>query len=125
MKKIIATPNAPSAIGPYSQAVLSKGWLYLSGQIAINPETGALSNQSIAEETHQVLKNASAVIEAADMSLDHVVKVTIFLRSMDDYAAVNEVYAEYFTNEPPAREPVEVSRLPKNVNIEISMIAAE
>lgn len=125
MKKIIATPDAPAAIGPYSQAVLCKGWLYISGQIAIDPDTGNLKNTSISEECHQVLKNATAVLEAANLSLDHVVKVTIFLRDMDDYAGVNSVYGEYFTSEPPAREAVEVSRLPKNVNIEISMIAAE
>jgi len=125
MKKVIETDQAPSAIGPYSQAILSKGMLFMSGQIAIDPESNELKTGSIEEETKQVLDNASAVLTSAGMTLDNVVKVSIFLKSMDYYQKVNEIYATYFDEEPPAREAVEVSRLPKNVNIEMSMIATE
>lgn len=124
MKKVIInTPDAPAAIGPYSQAVLVGNTLYCSGQIAINPKTGGLDTGSIESETNRVLKNVEAVLKAADMSFEHVVKASIFMRDMDDYAAINEVYASYFNSEPPAREAVAVKTLPKNVNVEISVIA--
>lgn len=122
-KKIISTPNAPSAIGPYSQAVLAHNTLYCSGQIAINPETGELSMGSIEEETTQVMSNIKAVLAAADMDFNNVVKVSIFMSSMDYYADVNQVYSKYFDNEPPAREAIAVKTLPKNVNVEISITA--
>lgn len=124
-KKIIATDNAPAAIGPYSQAVLANGTLYCSGQIAINPNTGELVLDSIEAETEQVLLNVKAVLAAADMTLENVVKASIFMSSMDHYATVNEVYSRYFSVNPPAREAVAVKTLPKNVNVEISVTAVQ
>ena len=123
MKKVIYTKNAPEAIGPYSQAILSNNTLYTSGQIAINPISGDLIMDSITNETHQVMKNLQAVLEAAEMSFSHVLKCTIFLKDMNQYADINSVYAEYFDEKPPARGAVQVSVLPKNVNVEISLIA--
>ena len=123
MKKVIYTKNAPEAIGPYSQAILSNNTLYTSGQIAINPISGDLIMDSITNETHQVMKNLQAVLEAAEMNFSHVLKCTIFLKDMNQYADINSVYAEYFDEAPPAREAVQVSLLPKNVNVEISIIA--
>ena len=122
-KKIISTPNAPTAIGPYSQAILAGDTLYCSGQIALDPATGNLVMDSIAAETHQIMKNVIAVLEEAKMSLDNVVKCSIFMSSIDHYAAINEVYSEYFQVNPPAREAVAVKTLPKEVNVEISVIA--
>ena len=122
-KKIISTPNAPAAIGPYSQAILAEDTLYCSGQIAINPATGELVMESIEAETHQVMSNVKAVLTAADMDLSNVVKCSIFMSSMDYYAAINTVYAEYFAANPPAREAVAVKTLPKEVNVEISVVA--
>ncbi|PCJ65210.1 MAG: reactive intermediate/imine deaminase [Bacteroidetes bacterium] len=122
-KKIIATSDAPSAIGPYSQAVLAGNTLYCSGQIAINPATGELVIDTIAVETEQVMTNIGAVLKAADMDFDNVVKCSIFMSSMDHYAAINEVYARYFTSNPPAREAVAVKTLPKEVNVEITVTA--
>ncbi len=122
-KKIISTPNAPAAIGPYSQAVLAGDTLYCSGQIAIDPATGNLLTQDIATETKQVMKNIAAVLAAANMDFTHIVKCSIFMSSMDHYAAINEVYARYFTSNPPAREAVAVKTLPKEVNVEISVVA--
>ena len=125
MKKIISTPQAPAAIGPYSQAVLAGGVLYTAGQIAIVPETGELDLSNITSETHQVMKNLKAVLSAAEMDFTNVVKCTIFLKDMSQYAEINEVYAQYFSSNPPAREAVQVSCLPKNVNVEISLIATQ
>ena len=125
MKKVIHTPNAPEAIGPYSQAILSNNTLYTSGQIAINPKNGSLITDNITDETHQVMKNLQAVLEAAEMNFSHVLKCTIFLKDMNQYADINSVYAEYFDHNPPAREAVQVSVLPKNVNVEISLIASK
>jgi len=123
MKKIIHTPDAPAAIGPYSQATLVNGTLYISGQIPVDPETGKLV-EGIEKETHQVMKNLKAILTAADMGFENVVKASIFLKNMDDFAVVNEIYASYFNNDQfPARETVQVSCLPKNVDVEISMIA--
>ncbi|MBT8326965.1 MAG: Rid family detoxifying hydrolase [Bacteroidia bacterium] len=124
-KKIIATSNAPAAIGPYSQAILANGTLYCSGQIAINPKTGVLVLDDIESETEQVLTNVEAVLSEAKMSLDNVVKASIFMSSMDHYASINKVYSRYFANNPPAREAVAVKTLPKNVNVEISIIAVK
>ena len=123
MKKIISTNNAPKAIGPYSQAVLAGNTLYCSGQIASNPKNGLLNNTNITTETNQVMQNLEAILSEAEMNFDNVVKCTIFLKDMKQYADVNKVYTEYFSNNPPAREAVEVSVLPRNVNVEISLIA--
>ena len=125
MKKIISTNNAPKAIGPYSQAVLAGNTLYCSGQIAINPKNGVLNNANIITETNQVMQNLEAVLSEAEMNFDNVVKCSIFLKDMKQYTDVNKVYAEYFNENPPAREAVEVSVLPRNVNIEISLIAVK
>ena len=123
MKKIIHTSEAPAAIGPYSQANFINGVLYISGQIPIDPKTGNLVD-GIEKETHQVMMNLKAILEEAGMSFSNVVKATIFLKSMDDFAAMNEIYASYLdANNYPARETVQVSCLPKNVSVEISMIA--
>ena len=120
MKKIIFTDKAPAAIGPYSQAILSNRTLYVSGQIALAlVEAGA----TIEDETRQVMKNILAILEAANMTFDNVVKCTIFVKDMNNFAAINGVYGEYFTTNPPARETVEVARLPRDVNVEISCIA--
>lgn len=124
MKKVIFTEKAPAPIGPYSQAVLSGNTLYTSGQVAINPANGELVLENIEIETEQVMQNLKAVLEAADMTFENVVKTTIFIMNMGDFARINAVYAKYFSEETaPARETVQVATLPKNVNIEISMIA--
>ncbi len=123
MKTIIHTSDAPAAIGPYSQACLAGGTLYISGQIPVDPESGKLI-EGIEKETHQVMKNLRAILAEAGMTFDNAVKASIFLKSMDDFAVVNEIYASYFSNDQfPARETVQVSCLPKNVDVEISMIA--
>ena len=123
-KKIIYTKNAPAPIGPYNQAILIGNMLYTSGQIAINPVTNELVLDSIEKETKQVMENLKSVLEAADMDFEHVVKATIFIMNMNDFARINEVYASYFNEKTaPARETVQVSCLPKNVSIEISIIA--
>ncbi len=124
MKKIINTPLAPAPIGPYSQAVLVNNILYTSGQIAINPATNELVLDTIEAETHQVMQNLQEVLKVAEMSFENVIKSTIFITDMNQFAQINRVYAQYFDeNTAPARETVQVSCLPKNVNIEISMIA--
>ena len=126
MKKIIInTKNAPAAIGPYSQAVLVDKTLYCSGQIAINPKNNLIVNSSIKEETEMIMKNIFEILRSAKMNFDNIVKCTIFLKNMDDYNEVNKVYSKYFKSDPPAREAVEVSKLPKNVNVEISTIAVK
>ncbi|SFI23477.1 RidA family protein [Halpernia frigidisoli] len=122
-KKIISTQFAPSAIGPYSQANFANGILYISGQIPVDPASGKLV-EGIVKETHQVMKNLKAVLEEAGMGFRNVVKATIYLKNMDDFAQMNEIYASYLEADSyPARETVQVSCLPKNVDIEISMIA--
>jgi len=124
MKKIIETKDAPAPIGPYSQAVLINNTLYTSGQIAINPKTGIINMDSISTETEQVMQNLKAILAAADMNFDHVVKSSIFISNMNDFMDINKVYGSFFNEETaPARETVQVAKLPKNVNIEISMIA--
>jgi 2-iminobutanoate/2-iminopropanoate deaminase len=125
MKKVINTHNAPAAIGPYSQAILSDNTLYCSGQIAINPATGNLVTDNITAETTQVMQNISAVLKQAGMDYSHVVKCSIFMKDMNDYTAINVVYANSFGENSPAREAVQVSVLPKNVNVEISVIAVK
>ena len=123
MKKLISTTNAPAAIGPYSQANFANGILYISGQIPLNSETGKLE-EGITKATHQVMKNLEAILTDAGLTFKNVVKATIFLKNMDDFAVMNDIYASYLDSESyPARETVQVSCLPKNVDIEISMIA--
>jgi len=124
MKKILFTDKAPAPIGPYNQAVLSGNTLYTSGQIAINPATGDLVLDSIEIETKQVMENMKAVLESAGMTFENVVKSTIFISNMNEFATINSVYGSYFNEKTaPARETVQVACLPKNVNVEISMIA--
>ena len=124
-KTIINTEKAPAPIGPYSQAVMIGDTLYASGQIAINASTGDMVNSDITEETHQVMKNMGFILEAAGMSFSNVVKCGIFVKDMNDFIAINSAYGEYFKENPPARETVEVSRLPKDVNVEISCVAVK
>jgi len=125
MKKIINTPHAPAPIGPYSQAVMTGDMLFISGQVALVPATGELANADLTEETTQVMENLQAILTEAGMDFSNVVKTTIFLSDMGLFAAVNEIYAGYFTSDFPARETVAVKGLPKNVNVEISMIASK
>ena len=126
MKKIIFTENAPAPIGPYNQAVLKGNTLYTSGQIAINPANGELVTSNIEEETKQVMENMKAVLEAAGMTFENVVKSCIFISDMHNFTAINSIYGNYFSNETaPARETVEVANLPKFVNVEVSMIAIQ
>ena len=122
-KEIIFTPEAPAPIGPYSQAVKAGNTLYVSGQIPMDAESGEMINANITEETHQVMKNLDAILSAAGLSFADVVKCSIFVKDMGDFATINEAYGMYFKVEPPARETVEVARLPKDVNVEISCIA--
>lgn len=122
-KKIIYTDAAPKPIGPYSQAVNVNGLLFVSGQIALDSETGELINENITEETHAVMKNLDAILHAAGYSFSDVVKCSIFVRDMNEFGTINEAYGQYFKSDPPARETVEVSKLPKDVQVEISCIA--
>ncbi len=124
-KNVIYSANAPEPIGPYSQAIQAGNLLFVSGQVAIQKSTGNLMMGNIQEETHQVMKNLNEVLKAANMDFTQVVKCTIFLKDMNDFPKVNEVYGSYFSSQPPARETVEVSRLPKDVNVEISCIAVK
>jgi len=123
-KEVILTDKAPGAIGPYSQAIKIGDFLFTSGQIPIDPKTGDLVVSDIQKETLQVLENLKAVVEAAGATLDQVVKTTIFIKDMNQFALINEVYAKFFPNNPPARSCVEVARLPKDVNVEIEAIVA-
>ena len=126
MKQIIFTENAPAPIGPYNQAVLKGNTLYTSGQIAINPASGELVTENINDETKQVMENIAAILEAADMTFENVVKATIFIMDMNNFGAINAVYGSYFNEKTaPARETVQVACLPKNVNVEISIIAVQ
>lgn len=124
MKKIITSKNAPSPIGPYNQAVIANGFMYISGQVGMNPKTGKIIKDSISDETEQVMKNLSSILNEASITFENVVKTTIFLSDMNDFSLVNEVYGKYFDEDTaPARETVQVSKLPLGVNVEISMIA--
>ena len=123
MKQIISTGDAPKAIGPYSQAVVVGGLVYASGQIPLDPRTGEFVAGEISEQTEQVLKNISAVLKAAGSSLDHVIKATVFLADMNDFAAMNEVYGRFFQSEPPARSTIQAARLPRDARVEIDVIA--
>jgi 2-iminobutanoate/2-iminopropanoate deaminase len=124
-KQVVQSDGAPKALGPYSQAIVANGMVYCAGQIPLDPATGDLVEGGIAEQTHQVLKNLRAVLKAAGSDLDRAVKTTVFLKSMDSFAAMNEVYGrpEYFGSPPPARSTVEVARLPRDVLVEIEIVA--
>ena len=123
MKEVVSG-RGPKPIGPYSRAIKSNGFLFVSGQIALDPQSGELVAGDIQQQTKQVLENVKAVLEAAGSSFHHVVKSTVFLKNMNDFAAMNEVYARYFTAAPPARSTIEVARLPKDALVEIEVIAA-
>jgi 2-iminobutanoate/2-iminopropanoate deaminase len=123
VKHRIQTPNAPQAIGPYSQAIAAGGFIFVSGQIPIDPQTGQFVEGGIAEQTEQVLKNLAAVLETAGSGLDKVVKTTVFLVSMEEFAAMNEAYGKFFANDPPARATVQAARLPRDARVEIEAIA--
>ena len=124
-KRIINTQGAPAPIGPYNQAVLVDGTLYISGQICMDPATGELKNSSLQEEVHQSMQNLKAILAAAGMGFNNVVKTTIFIMDMHRFGEINEVYGQYFESDFPARETVQVAALPKFVNVEISMIAVQ
>jgi 2-iminobutanoate/2-iminopropanoate deaminase len=123
MQETIETKNAPCPIGPYSQAIRANGFIFVSGQIPVEPVTGRIPGDDVASQTHQVLRNLAAILEAAGTSLEKVVKTTVFLRNLEDFPRFNQVYGEYFQNTKPARATVEVSRLPKEVLVEIEAIA--
>ena len=123
MREVIVTKDAPQAIGPYSQAIRANGFVFLSGQVAIDPATQQVISGDVAAQTERVLKNLSAVLTAAGSSFEKVVRTTVFLKNMSDFAAMNEVYGRHFTSTPPARSTVEVARLPKDVLVEIDVIA--
>ena len=123
MKQIIQTDRAPQAIGPYSQAIKARGFVYASGQIPIDPTTGQFVDGGIREQTEQVLKNVAAVLEAAGSRLEQIVKTTVFLADMEEFAAMNEVYAKFFTSDPPARATVQAAGLPRNARVEIEVVA--
>ena len=124
-KTMITTNNAPAPIGPYNQAILANNTLYISGQVCIDPSTNNLKNKDLQEETHQVMQNLKSILQEAGMSFNNVVKTTIFLTDMNRFGEVNEIYGKYFDGDFPARETVQVSALPKFVNVEISMIAVK
>jgi 2-iminobutanoate/2-iminopropanoate deaminase len=125
MRNPIATPNAPKAIGPYSQGIKVNGFVFTSGQVAFDPATGEIVSGGIAEQTERVMKNLSAILEAAGTSMQKVVKAGVFLKNMSDFASMNEVYARFMPTPPPARTTVEAARLPKDVLVEIDVIALE
>jgi 2-iminobutanoate/2-iminopropanoate deaminase len=123
MKDIVLTDRGPKPIGPYSQAIRANGFLYVSGQVALDPKTGELTGTDIQQQTRRTLENLKGILEAAGSNLHHVVKTTVFLKDMNDFAAMNEVYAKFFTLAPPARSTVQVARLPKDALVEIELIA--
>lgn len=124
MKKVISTTNAPAAIGPYSQAIEANGFVFASGQIPVNPETGEIP-EGIEAQAEQVMKNVKNLLEAAGASVDQVVKTTVFIKNMDDFATINGIYAKYFAKDCPARSCVEIARLPKDVLLEMEAIAVK
>ena len=125
MKQVIQTNNAPQAIGPYTQAIMANDTLYVSGQIPVIPATGVIVSDQVEEQARQVMENVKAVVEAAGLTLDHVVKTNVFIKNMDDFAKINAVYSEYFKENCPARACVEVARLPKDVLLEMDAIAVK
>jgi 2-iminobutanoate/2-iminopropanoate deaminase len=124
MKDIVLTDRGPKPIGPYSQAIKSNGFVFISGQVALDPGTGEFVGGDVRRQTERVLENLKAILEASGVSLNHVVKTTVFLKDMNDFAAMNEVYARYFTAAPPARSTVQAARLPKDALVEIDLIAS-
>lgn len=125
MKEIVATAHAPKPVGPYSQAVKANGFVFVSGQVAFDPATGQLVENEIVRQTEQVMNNLKTILEAAGSSLHKVVKTTVFLKDMNEFGAMNETYGRYFTSAPPARSTVEVARLPRDVRVEIDVIALQ
>lgn len=125
MKEVISTDKGPKAIGPYSQAIKAGGFVFTAGQVAFDPATGQLVEGDVARQTARVLDNLKAIIEAAGSSLDRAVKTTVYLKDINDFTAMNEVYARYFPKNPPARSTVEAARLPRDVRVEIDLIAVE
>ena len=123
MRDVILTDRGPKPIGPYSQAIRTNGFLYVSGQVALDPRTGEMRGTDVREQTERALENVKGILEAAGSNLHHVVKTTVFLKDMNDFGTMNEVYAGYFTSTPPARSTVQVSRLPKDALVEIEVIA--
>ena len=123
MRDVILTDRGPKPIGPYSQAIRTNGFLYVSGQVALDPKTGDLTGADIRQQTERVLENVKGILEAAGLNMHHVVKTTVFLKDMNEFAAMNEVYAKYFASAAPARSTVQVSRLPKDALVEIEVIA--
>ena len=123
MREVVATPDAPKAIGPYSQAIRANGFVFTAGQVAFDPATGNVVPGDVAAQTERVMKNLAAILQASGSGFDKVVRCTVFLKSMNDFAAMNEVYGRYFPAPPPARSTVEVARLPKDVLVEIDVIA--
>ncbi len=124
MKDVVLTDRGPKPIGPYSQAVKSNGFVFVSGQVALDPKSGEFVGPDVRQQTERVLDNLKAILEASGVSLNHVVKTTVFLKDMNDFAAMNEVYARYFTAAPPARSTVQAARLPKDALVEIDVIAS-
>jgi 2-iminobutanoate/2-iminopropanoate deaminase len=124
MREIVSTDRGPKPIGPYSQGVKANGFLYMSGQVALDPKTGELMGSTIAEQTERVMNNIKGILEAAGSNLHHVIKTTVFLKDMNDFAGMNEVYGKFFTAAPPARSTVQAARLPKDALVEIEVIAA-
>jgi 2-iminobutanoate/2-iminopropanoate deaminase len=124
MKNVVATNRGPKPIGPYSQAIKANGFIYLSGQVALDPKSGEIVGSDIRQQTERVFENIIGILEAAGANLHHVIKTTVFLKDMNDFAAMNEVYARYFSTAAPARSTVQVSRLPKDTLVEIEVIAA-
>ncbi|HYL82635.1 MAG TPA: RidA family protein [Candidatus Angelobacter sp.] len=123
MRDVVLTERGPKPIGPYSQAIRANGFLFVSGQVALDPKTGALAGTSIQEQTERVLENVKGIVEAAGSTMGHLVKTTVFLKDMNDFAAMNEVYGRYFSSAPPARSTVQVARLPKDALVEMEVIA--
>jgi 2-iminobutanoate/2-iminopropanoate deaminase len=123
MKEVVLTDRGPKPIGPYSQAIKANGFLYLAGQVALDPKSGELTGADIRQQTERTLENIKGIVEAAGSKLSHVVKTTVFLKDMNDFAAMNEAYAKYFTAAPPARSTVQAARLPKDALVEIEVIA--
>lgn len=124
MKEVVLTPRGPKPIGPYSQAIKCNGFVYVSGQIALDPQSGEFVGADVRQQTERVLENLKAILEAAGSSLKHVVKTTVFLKDMNDFPAMNETYARYFSATPPARSTVQAARLPKDALVEIDVVAA-
>lgn len=122
-KQVVFTENSPAPIGPYSQAIIANGFIFVAGQTAFLPETGAFSDNNVEGQTHQIFKNLQAILQAAGAGLENVVKTTVFLKDMNDFAAMNGAYGQYFASQPPARSTVEVARLPKDALVEIELVA--